>query len=56
MDLRGIIKEITKRVNFGEYGGHKFAAGCLFATEKEEEFIQAAKEVLEGKSIEENIR
>jgi nanoRNase/pAp phosphatase (c-di-AMP/oligoRNAs hydrolase) len=48
VDLRDVIKEIVDKVG-GEAGGHKYAAGALIETEKEEEFLKAAKEVLSNK-------
>jgi len=53
-DLRNIIKDISLRVG-GEAGGHMHAAGALIPTDKEMMFIEAAKELLSKKSIEENI-
>ena len=54
IDLRNIIKEITDKVG-GEAGGHMHAAGAIIPNEKEEEFIKAAKFVLNEKAIEEKI-
>ncbi len=55
IDLREIMKEIIEKANFGEYGGHKNAAGALVPTENEERFLEIAKDVLEKKSLEEEI-
>ena len=54
-DLVKIIKEISDKVGGSEAGGHMNAAGALIDTEKEEEFIKVAKEVLERKAMEEKI-
>jgi RecJ-like exonuclease len=54
IDLRETIKEIARAVG-GDFGGHKLAAGAVFPTEKEQEFIEAAKQVLAKRSIEEKI-
>ncbi|MBI4452392.1 DHH family phosphoesterase [Candidatus Woesearchaeota archaeon] len=45
-DLRNIIEEITKGVGNAEAGGHQNAAGAIIPTEKENDFLEAAKEVL----------
>ncbi|MBS3097976.1 DHH family phosphoesterase [Candidatus Woesearchaeota archaeon] len=54
VDLRDVIKAVTDKVG-GEAGGHKQAAGALIATEKEKEFIKAAKEILTQRAIEEKV-
>ncbi|RLE38735.1 hypothetical protein DRJ17_02975 [Candidatus Woesearchaeota archaeon] len=51
-DLREIIKEIATKVD-GDYGGHMQAAGALFETEREKEFIKEAMIVLDKKTMEE---
>lgn len=55
IDLREIIKDITDKLEGTEAGGHMFAAGALLPTEKEEEFIDVAKEVLAKRALEEEI-
>lgn len=45
-DLRSIIKDVAKKINVEEAGGHKQACGCLVPQEKEEEFIKTAEELL----------
>ncbi|MFH2028238.1 MAG: DHH family phosphoesterase [Nanoarchaeota archaeon] len=55
VDLYNIIKEISGRVAGSEAGGHMYAAGAMLSTEKEIEFIQAAKDILEKKAMEEKI-
>jgi single-stranded-DNA-specific exonuclease len=55
IDLRDIAKDIITKLNSGEYGGHRYAAGALFPSTKEDEFIDIAKDVLEKKSLEEGI-
>ncbi|PIN86423.1 hypothetical protein COV19_05055 [Candidatus Woesearchaeota archaeon CG10_big_fil_rev_8_21_14_0_10_44_13] len=54
IDLREIVKEITNKVG-GEHGGHPQAAGAIIPTEKEDEFIDAAKAVLSARCLEEKI-
>ncbi|MBL7050904.1 DHH family phosphoesterase [Candidatus Woesearchaeota archaeon] len=54
VDLRVIIQKIAEEVD-GEAGGHKHAAGALFATEYEDKFVDIAKQVLTKYSIEEKI-
>ncbi|MFO8016334.1 MAG: DHH family phosphoesterase [Candidatus Woesearchaeota archaeon] len=54
IDLREIVKEITARAG-GEFGGHQFAAGAVIPNENEEAFIEAAKEVLAKRAIEEKV-
>jgi len=51
-NLKAIMDEIVEKVG-GQAGGHMNAAGAVIKTEKEEEFIRVAKEVLEKKAIEE---
>jgi len=55
IDLFNIIKDIADKVSGAEAGGHMYAAGAVIPTEKEQEFIDIAKEILEKKSIEEKI-
>ncbi|MCK5283351.1 MAG: DHH family phosphoesterase [Nanoarchaeota archaeon] len=55
VDLRGIVKEIIGKIKIGEYGGHKYAAGALVPSEKENEFLDAAREVIENRSLEEGV-
>tara|TARA_Y100000310_G_scaffold333732_1_gene411872 strand:+ start:2195 stop:3610 length:1416 start_codon:yes stop_codon:yes gene_type:complete len=52
-DLKQIIATIIKGMPNCEAGGHANAAGALIPTEKEEEFINSAKQVLEKKAMEE---
>ncbi|MFC1732295.1 DHHA1 domain-containing protein [candidate division KSB1 bacterium] len=54
IDLREIMKEISSHVE-GEYGGHHQAAGAIIRTEREEEFIEAAKRILALRAIEERV-
>jgi RecJ-like exonuclease len=56
VDLKSIIEEIILKVKEGIAGGHCNAAGAVIPTEKEEEFIEIAKEVLSKKALEEEIR
>ncbi|MDO8741470.1 MAG: DHH family phosphoesterase [Candidatus Woesearchaeota archaeon] len=55
MNLKDIIEEIVGKAEGSEIGGHKQAAGALIRTEKEHEFIEAAKSVLRRYAIEEKI-
>ena len=48
IDLREILKKIIEKTG-GEAGGHQSASGALIATEKEQEFIEVAKDVLAEK-------
>ena len=54
VNLKEIIGKIAGPVN-GLAGGHHAAAGALIDTEKEEEFIQSAKLVLEAQSMEQRL-
>jgi RecJ-like exonuclease len=54
IDLRNILKEIVKSAG-GEAGGHQYAAGALVDTEKEEKFIETAKQILKNLALEESI-
>jgi RecJ-like exonuclease len=55
IDLREILKQIIKKTG-GEAGGHMSAAGALIPIEKEQEFIETAKDILTKKGIEEKIK
>jgi len=55
IDLRGVIKDICDKVGDCEAGGHVNAAGAMIPTSKENKFIQAAKEVLSKKAMEEKV-
>jgi len=54
-DLRMIIKEIVEKVG-GEGGGHRNAGGCFIEQEKEEDFLEVVKEVLEKHVLEEVVK
>jgi len=54
VDLRSIVERIVA-LSAGESGGHKNAAGAVIPTEKENEFIAAAKTVLEQLQVEEKV-
>ena len=54
-DLRGIIGEITRSIGNFEAGGHQNAAGAIIPTDKEKEFIECAKNILQKYSIEEKV-
>ncbi len=55
LDLKAVIEEIIKDVGNSESGGHQNAAGAVIPTEKEQEFIEAAKEILGKYAMEERI-
>lgn len=55
IDLRNIVALLADPVG-GSAGGHQFAAGAIIATEKEEEFLALAQDVLSKKGMEEVIR
>lgn len=55
VDLRLIVKEMVQRIHGAEAGGHMHAAGALIPTDKEEEFIKTAQDVLKKKAMEEDI-
>jgi len=54
IDLREILKQIIAKTG-GEAGGHMSAAGALIPVEKEQEFVEIAKDILTKKGIEEKI-
>lgn len=54
MNLKEIISGIVEKVE-GQAGGHHQAAGALIDTDREEEFIEAARRVLEMQSMEQKI-
>ncbi|MFC1800832.1 DHH family phosphoesterase, partial [Nanoarchaeota archaeon] len=53
LNLKSVMSKIVAVVG-GEYGGHTHAAGAIIPTDKEGEFIKAAKTVL-GKSAMEEV-
>ena len=55
LDLRNIINEIIHGIGNSEAGGHQNAAGAVIPTDKENYFIQSAKEVLGKYAMEEKI-
>ena len=52
-DLKVIVESIIKGIEDSEAGGHKNAAGAIVPTEKENEMVKRAKEVLGKISMEE---
>ena len=54
LNLREIIAKIVEPVE-GQAGGHHQAAGALIDTEREPEFIETAKRVLEMQAMEEHV-
>jgi RecJ-like exonuclease len=55
IDLREILKQVIAKTG-GEAGGHMSAAGALIPAEKEQEFIEIAKDILTKKGMEERIQ
>ena len=55
LDLRNIIGEIINGIGDCEAGGHQNAAGAVIPTDKENHFIQSAKEILGKYAMEEKI-
>ncbi len=55
LDLKSIIGEIISGIGNSEAGGHQNAAGAIIPTDKETDFLLAAKEVLGKYSMEEKI-
>jgi len=55
IDLKQIIVDIIEGMSNCEFGGHANAAGALIPTDKEQEFINKAKVVLEKNAMEEII-
>ncbi len=55
LDLKKIIEEIINGIGDSESGGHQNAAGAVIPTDKEEMFIETAKEVLGKYAIEEKV-
>jgi len=55
VSLKEIIEEIISKINHGSSGGHSHAAGAVISTDKEDDFIHAAEQVLEKTVIEERV-
>ena len=55
LDLKLVIEEIIRGVGNSESGGHQNAAGAVIPTDKEEMFIETAKETLGKYAMEEKI-
>ena len=55
LDLKKIIEETIVGIGNSESGGHQNAAGAIIPIEKEEMFIEAAKEVLGKYAMEEKV-
>lgn len=55
VNLKELIEDIAGKMEGSEIGGHKQAAGAMIRTEKEHEFLEAAKSVLRRYAIEEKI-
>lgn len=55
IDLQEIISAIVDKLGVGLAGGHKAAAGAIIPTDKEEDFIDIAKNYLHKLAIEEKV-
>ena len=55
INLKDIIEQMIQKINHGSSGGHSFAAGAVIDTDREEDFIKVASEILESIIIEEEI-
>ena len=55
LDLKKIIEEVIEGLGNSESGGHQNAAGAVIPTDKEDLFIESAKEVLGKYAMEEKI-
>ena len=55
LDLRKVIEESIYGIGNSEAGGHQNAAGAVIPSDKEEIFIETAKEVLGKYAVEEKI-
>lgn len=55
LDLKNIIEEAISGIGNSESGGHQNAAGAVIPKDKENEFIEAAKEILGKYAIVEKI-
>ncbi len=55
LDLRKVIEESINGIGNSEAGGHQNAAGAVIPSDKETDFIEAAKEVLGKYAVEEKI-
>ena len=53
VDLKMVVEEVIKGMEGCEAGGHKNAAGAILPTEKEDEMVKRAKEVLGKRALEE---
>ena len=55
LDLKRVIDEIINGIGNSEAGGHQNAAGAVIPTDKEEVFVEQAKEILGRYALEEKI-
>jgi RecJ-like exonuclease len=55
VDLHSVVGQITSKLGVNAGGGHSMAAGALIPSEREQEFINAARDVLKQASMEEHI-
>lgn len=55
VELNKVLSEIAQKVGAKEAGGHMHAAGALIPTEKEEQFVKAAKQILRRQVMEESV-
>ncbi|NQV08339.1 DHH family phosphoesterase [Candidatus Woesearchaeota archaeon] len=54
-NVKDILEKIAENFDHMEYGGHEKAAGALFSTEKEKEFIESATLILRDRIFEESV-
>lgn len=55
VDLHSVVGQITSKMGVTAGGGHSMASGALIPSEREQEFIGIAKDVLRQASMEEHI-
>ncbi|MGV8086220.1 MAG: DHH family phosphoesterase, partial [Candidatus Woesearchaeota archaeon] len=55
INLKEIIEQIIVQLKNGSSGGHSFAAGAVIDTDREEEFLKIAEEILSNIIISEDI-
>jgi RecJ-like exonuclease len=54
-NLKEIVEQMITQLNHGSSGGHSFAAGAVIDTEKENEFLKIAQEILADNVITEKL-
>jgi len=55
VDLHSVVGQITSKMGVSAGGGHSMASGALIPTDREQEFIGFARDVLRQASMEEHI-